>query len=140
MADGSSPFSRVNTQPKSGMRCRWSRATPGRRQRDLEQSPVIGRREQFDQAGVRCFDRSLARRLPGHSQRASKIRERRRAAAALDRAKQPATGPKIQRRLAVERSCLAETVGRSHDLEQKSRRLDMKFVEQRPIDLAVARR
>jgi len=104
-------------------------AAPCGRQRDLEQSPVIGRNEQLHQAGLCCFERLLTCCLARHFHHAREIRERRRDTATLDRTKQLPTGAQVKRRLTVEGPRLAKAVCCSHDLEQKSRRFDMKLVE-----------
>ena len=118
------------------MRCR--RARDGRpASARLGAAPVIGRREQLDEAGLRRLERLLACGLARDLQEAREIRERRRAAAALDRAKQP---PARRRNAAPARRRTPAPRGGSRPLTtiscKECRRLDVKVAKQRPTTRA----
>lgn len=112
--------------------------SPGRRQSDLEHSPILGSRQQLDDPYARRFDGVLACRLPRHSERACNVCERRCAAATLDGAQHLPSSAVVQRGLAVERLRFFQCIRRSHDLVKERRRLDVVLAKRRLSGAGVA--
>jgi hypothetical protein len=85
---------------------------------------------QLDDACLHGGQRMLARGLPGDAEQPPEVRERRRAAAALDRAQHARARIEVHRWAALEIPGAFEGFGRQQDLVQERRGRDVLAAEQ----------
>jgi hypothetical protein len=104
-------------------------APSGGRQRDLPRTPVVRRLVQLDDAGFDGGQRVLAGGLPRDAEQPPEVRERRRAAAALDGAQHACAWLEVDGWFAGDTPRAFDGLGRQQDLVQECRGRDVLAAE-----------